>query len=335
MKILVTGVAGFIGMHVAISFLERGDTVIGIDSMNKYYDRQLKLARLKKLKKFKNFIFGKMDITNKKKIINIFDNTRLDRVVHLAAQAGIRYSITNPEEYIKSNLIGFANILENCRNFKIKHLVYASSSSVYGLNTLMPFKESHSTNHPVSLYAASKKSNELLAHSYSHLYGLPTTGLRFFTVYGPWSRPDMALFKFTKSIIENKPLDVFNSGKMLRDFTYIDDITKAVVKSSDKIAIKSKYHNSDKPNPSISSAPFRIFNIGNDKPTSLIDYIKAIEHAVGKKAKMRLLDFQPGDVASTFSDTSQLNNWINFKPNTPIRLGVKKFVQWFREFYKV
>jgi len=335
MKILVTGVAGFIGMHVAISFLKRGDTVIGVDNMSKYYDHRLKLSRLKKLKKFKKFIFDKIDISNKRKILNIFENIRFDRVVHLAAQAGVRYSITNPEEFIKSNLIGFANILENCRNFKIKHLVYASSSSVYGLNTLMPFKESHSTNHPVSLYAASKKSNELLAHSYSHLYGLPTTGLRFFTVYGPWGRPDMALFKFTKCIMENKPLDVFNSGKMLRDFTYIDDITKAVVKSSDKIALKSKDHNPGKPNPSISSAPFRIFNIGNGKPTSLIDYIKAIEHATGKKAKMRLLDLQAGDVISTFSNTDKLNNWINFTPCTPVKLGVTKFVQWYRKFYKV
>lgn len=335
MKIIVTGVAGFIGMHVAKYLLIRGDEVIGIDNINSFYDPKLKLARLEQLKKFNQFSFIKVDIVDKKEISDIFSKTKPQKVIHLAAQAGVRYSIQNPEEFINSNLVGFANILENCRNFEIEHFVYASSSSVYGGNTLMPFSESHSVNHPVSLYAATKKSNELTAHAYSHLYKIPSTGLRFFTVYGPWVRPDMALFKFTKNIINNEPIDIYNFGKMDRDFTYVDDIAEGVVKTLDKVASPSADYDAFNPNPSISSAPFRIYNIGNGNPVSLIEYINTLENVLGIKAKINFMDMQKGDVKSTHSDNSALDQWVGFKPRTSINEGVKIFVDWYKEFYRI
>tara|TARA_B100000900_G_scaffold416056_1_gene448781 strand:- start:2348 stop:3355 length:1008 start_codon:yes stop_codon:yes gene_type:complete len=335
MKILLTGVAGFIGMHVASKLLERGDSVIGIDNLNSYYDPELKKERLKLLNNFERFNFKKIDISDSDEIKNIFSKHKFDRVVHMAAQAGVRYSIENPSEYIKSNLLGFANIIENCRNNKVEHFVYASSSSVYGGNTKTPFKENHSVDHPISLYAATKKSNELHAHVYSHLYGLPSTGLRFFTVYGPWGRPDMALFKFTKNIFENKPIDVYNSGKMVRDFTYIDDIVEGVIRVTDKISLPSNMHDANNPNASISDAPYRVFNIGCGQPTNLMDYIKAIEENIGVKAEMNFLEAQPGDVLITSSDNQLLNDWIEFMPSTSIDVGVKKFINWYRKFYKI
>ena len=335
MKIIVTGVAGFIGMHVAKYLLKRGDEVVGIDNINSFYESKLKLARLEELKKFNQFSFNKKDIAEKKEISDIFFKTKPQKVIHLAAQAGVRYSIQNPSEFIKSNLVGFANILENCRNFDIEHFVYASSSSVYGGNTLMPFSESDSVNHPISLYAATKKSNELMAHAYSHLYKIPSTGLRFFTVYGPWGRPDMALFKFTKNIINNEPIDIYNFGKMNRDFTYVDDIAEGVIKTLDKAASPSADYDSYNPNPSISSAPFRIYNIGNGNPVSLIEYISTLENVLGIKAKINFMDMQKGDVKSTHSNNSALDKWIGFKPRTSIKEGIKIFVDWYREFYKI
>jgi UDP-glucuronate 4-epimerase len=335
MKIIVTGVAGFIGMHVAKYLLKRGDKVIGIDNMNSFYDPKLKFARLEELKKFNNFSFHKVDIVEKKEISNIFSKSNPQKVIHLAAQAGVRYSIQNPEEFIKSNLVGFANILENCRNFEIEHFVYASSSSVYGGNAFMPFSESHSVNHPISLYAATKKSNELTAHAYSHLYKIPSTGLRFFTVYGPWGRPDMALFKFTQNIINNETIDIYNFGKMDRDFTYVSDIAEGVVKTLDKVASPSNNYDAFNPNPSISSAPFRIYNIGNGNPVSLIEYINTLENVLGIKAKINFMDMQKGDVKSTHSDNTALDKWVGFKPRTSINEGVKFFVDWYKEFYKI
>jgi UDP-glucuronate 4-epimerase len=335
MKILITGVAGFIGMHVAINLLERGDIVIGIDNINNYYSKKLKLARLKKLKKFRKFFFYKVNISNRKVINNIFSKTKPQKVIHLAAQAGVRYSISNPEIYIKTNLYGFANIIENCRNFAIEHLVFGSSSSVYGGNTLMPMRESHSTDHPMSLYAATKKSNELIAHSYSHLYKIPITGLRFFTVYGPWGRPDMALFKFTKNILAKKPIEIFNFGDLRRDFTFIDDIVKGVIRALDKIATPSDNYHSSKPNPSISNAPYRILNIGNDTPVPLMKFVNTLENLLGEKAKIRFIEMQKGDVFSTHSDNTALDKWIGFKPSTSIEEGIKIFVDWYKFFYRV
>jgi UDP-glucuronate 4-epimerase len=335
MKILITGVIGFIGMHVAKYLLDRGDEIIGIDNISNYYNPQLKLARLKILRKYKKFYFYKVDINQKKKIYNIFSNKKPQRVIHLAAQAGVRYSIVNPEEYIKVNLNGFTNILENCRNFDIEHLVYASSSSIYGANTSVPFSEDHTADHPISLYAATKKSNELIAHAYSHLYKIPSTGLRFFTVYGPWGRPDMALFKFTKNILTKKSIEVYNFGKMNRDFTYIDDIVDGVVRVLDKVATPSGDYNQSKPNPSISNAPFRIFNIGNGKSIPLMKYINTLEDILGIKAKIKFIEMQKGDVISTHADNTALNRWVGFKPSTLINKGVKKFVDWYRAFYHV
>jgi UDP-glucuronate 4-epimerase len=335
MKILITGVIGFIGMHVAKYLLDRGDEIIGIDNISDYYEPQLKLARLKILRKYKKFYFCKVDINQKKKIYNIFSNKKPQRVIHLAAQAGVRYSIVNPEEYIKVNLNGFANIIENCRNFGIEHLVYASSSSIYGANTSVPFSEDHTTDHPISLYAATKKSNELIAHAYSHLYKIPSTGLRFFTVYGPWGRPDMALFKFTKNILNKKSIEVYNSGKMNRDFTYIDDIVDGVVRVLDKVATPSNDYNPFKPNPSISIAPFRIFNIGNGTSIPLMKYINTLEDVLGIKAKIKFIEMQKGDVISTHADNTALNSWVGFKPSTLINKGIKKFVDWYRAFYHV
>ena len=334
MKILITGAAGFIGFHTAKFLLDRGDEIIGIDNLNNYYDLSLKLNRLDLLKKNDNFSFFKIDISKKNLLNEIFKKTNPNKVIHLAAQAGVRYSIEHPDIYIKSNIVGFTNILESCRSFYTEHFVFASSSSVYGGNTLLPFSENQTVDHPISLYAATKKANELIAHTYSHLYHIPSTGLRFFTVYGPWGRPDMSFFKFTKNILSHDPINVFNYGNMNRDFTYIDDVVKGIVKVLDKIASPSDQFNSNIPNPSISSAPFRIFNIGNGKPISLMDYISSLEKAIGIKAKINFQDLQQGDIISTHSDNSALEKWIGFNPNTSIDDGIKKFVQWYLDYYK-
>ncbi len=338
MPILVTGAAGFIGFHVCKKLLETDESVIGLDNLNPYYDPNLKVARINELKKIdlnNQFTFIKGNLEDKEKIYSIFDEFKPSRVVNLAAQAGVRYSIDNPSAYIQANLVGFGNILEACREYKVEHLIYASSSSVYGGNTNMPFSESHNVDHPVSLYAASKKANELMAHTYSHLYNLPCTGLRFFTVYGPWGRPDMALFKFTKSIIENNPIDVFNNGDMIRDFTYIDDICESITRVIYKNATPNERFNKKDPNPNSSWAPYRIFNIGNSCPTPLMEYISAIEEAIGGKAKINFLPMQMGDVKSTSADTSALEEWVKFKPNTSIKEGILKFVDWYKIFYKI
>ena len=338
MKLLVTGAAGFIGFHLCKKFIETKNDLIGIDNVNSYYDPHLKEARLNELNNFspnKSFPFIRADINNKEILDKIFKDFNPDTVVNLAAQAGVRYSLENPSEYINSNLVGFANILECCRNNNVKHLVYASSSSVYGGNTKTPFSENHPVDHPISLYAATKKSNELMAHTYSHLYGLPSTGLRFFTVYGPWGRPDMALFIFTKAILNNEPIKIFNHGKMIRDFTYIDDIVKSILEVIKKPPKENNCFNTDNPNPSRSWAPYRIFNIGNSDPVSLMDYIEAIEQTIGIEAKKLFLPIQPGDVPYTASDCSELQSWIGFKPKTTVREGVSKFIGWYRDFYGI
>ena len=334
MKILVTGSAGFIGMHTSLELLKRGDEVIGIDNLNDYYDVSLKKSRLEILKEFKNFTFIKNNIEDFPALEKAFIKYLPKKVIHLAAQAGVRYSLENPDAYIKSNIQGFMNILELCRHNNVEHLTYASSSSVYGGNESLPFSEHDSVDHPVSLYAATKKANELMAHTYSHLFSLPTTGLRFFTVYGPWGRPDMALFLFTKAILEGKPIDVFNKGNMTRDFTFIDDIVEGVIRVSDKTAFPNHSFSSKSPDPATSKAPFRVFNIGNSQPTPLMDYISAIENALNIKAKKNLLPMQLGDVQSTSANTSELNKWVNFKPNTPVEEGVTKFVNWYLNFYQ-
>ena len=334
MKILLTGAAGFIGMHVCDKLLRRGDSVIGIDNLNNYYDVKLKKSRLKKLQNHKKFTFIKTDIIDGKKISKIFTKYKPKKVIHLAAQAGVRYSIKNPNAYVKSNLLGFTNILEASRNNKIEHLVFASSSSVYGGNTKLPFSEKDNIDHPVSFYAATKKANELMAHTYSHLYNLPITGLRFFTVYGPWGRPDMALFLFTKSILKNKAINIFNYGNMIRDFTFIDDIVSGVIATCDKIAFPSKKFNSTKPIPHISNSPYRIFNIGNNQPVKLMNFIKSLEKVLGKKAKKRFLPLQQGDVPKTYADTKELYKWVKFKPSTLIDDGIKSFVKWYKSYYK-
>lgn len=331
---LITGCAGFIGMHTCISLLNRGDHVIGIDNLNDYYDVSLKNARLSLLSNYSNFKFYQVDISNYINLNFVFDKYKPFKVIHLAAQAGVRYSLSNPNSYINSNLLGFTNVLECCRHYNVNHLVYASSSSVYGSNSSMPFSEHQNVDHPLSLYAATKKSNELMAHTYSHLFGLPTTGLRFFTVYGPWGRPDMALFLFTKAIISRQPIDVFNNGNMLRDFTFIDDIVEGTIRVSDKIATSNLSFNPEFPDPSTSSAPYRIFNIGNNQPTALLDYISAIELALGIKAIKNFLPIQPGDVTATAANTEELDSWIGFKPNTTINFGVSKFVEWYLSYYK-
>jgi len=338
MSILVTGAAGFIGFHLINKLLESNEDIIGIDNFNNYYDVNLKKARYEKLEekanKFNsNFKMIEEDISNEKQINNIFKSYKFNSVVNLAAQAGVRYSIENPNAYIKSNIKGFANILEGCRHNKIKHLIYASSSSVYGGNKNMPFCETQGVNHPVSLYAATKKSNELMAHTYSHLYGLPSTGLRFFTVYGPWGRPDMALFIFTKSIIEGKPIKIFNMGKMIRDFTYIEDIVRSLILIIKKPATADSTFDPMKPNPSTSWAPHRIFNIGNSNPINLEEYINAIENKLGKKAIREYVEMQPGDVSATEANTNALKEWINFKPNTNVQEGVSEFVSWYINYY--
>jgi UDP-glucuronate 4-epimerase len=333
-SILVTGSAGFIGSALSIKLLERGDNVIGIDNHNNYYDPQIKDARVERLKKYKNYIHLKIDLCDDSKLSQVFNRYKITKVVNLAAQAGVRYSIENPLAYINSNILGFANLLENCRHYNIKHLVYASTSSVYGANSKMPFSEHHSVNHPLSVYAASKKSNELMAHSYSYLYKLPTTGLRFFTVYGPWGRPDMALFKFTKNILEEKPIDVFNNGKHTRDFTYIDDIVTGIIKVVDIPATKNLNWNSNQPDHATSKAPWRIYNIGNNKPVKLMDYIHALENTLGKKAKINFLPLQKGDVPDTCADVGNLEKKFNYKPSTSISQGVSNFVQWYKNYYQ-
>jgi UDP-glucuronate 4-epimerase len=334
-KIIVTGSVGFIGASLCIKLLERGDNIIGVDNHSDYYDPKIKKARLKKLKKYQNYQHYKIDICDKKNLEDIFKTHRPQKVVNLAAQAGVRYSLENPIAYINSNIVGFANILENCRHHKIEHLVYASSSSVYGANTKMPFSEHESINHPLSLYAASKKSNELMAHTYSHLYNFPTTGLRFFTVYGPWGRPDMALFKVTKNILEDRPIEVFNNGKHTRDFTYIDDIVQGVTKTIDNPATSNIDWNSNQPDPATSKAPWRIYNIGNSNSVQLMDYIDALEKALGKKAKINFLPLQPGDVLDTYANVDDLKEKFNYKPTTSVIEGIAKFVKWYKDYYQI
>jgi len=335
MKILVTGSAGFIGSMLSIKLLERGDEVVGVDNHNDYYDPKIKVARVEKLKKYPNYKHFKVDLSDQKNLEDVFKVHKPQKVVNLAAQAGVRYSIENPLAYINSNIIGFAHILENCRHHKVEHLVYASTSSVYGSNTKMPFSEHDSANHPLSVYAATKKSNELMAHTYSHLFKLPTTGLRFFTVYGPWGRPDMALFKFTKAILDEKPIDVFNHGKHTRDFTYIDDIVKGVTKTLDTPATINVDWKSDLPDPASSKAPWRIYNIGNSKPVQLMSYIDALEKALGKKAKINFLPLQPGDVPDTYANVDNLKEKFNFKPSTSVIDGVASFIKWYKDYYKI
>jgi len=334
MKILVTGSAGFIGYHVATKLLARGDQVVGYDNLNPYYDPKLKNDRLAKLSMFPGFRFVKGDLADRGAVENLFSSENFERVVHLAAQAGVRNSIENPHVYVDSNVTGTLHILEGCRNHKIKHLVFASTSSVYGLNTEMPFSVHHNADHPISLYAATKKANELMAHSYAHLYEIPITGLRFFTVYGPWGRPDMALFLFTKAILEGRPIDVFNEGRMVRDFTYIDDISEGVVRCMDHAPQADLHWNSALPDPASSRAPYRIYNIGNNQPVELITFVEAIEKSLGKKAKKNFLPMQPGDVPATRADVSELIRDVGFRPSTPVELGVENFVRWYREYFK-
>jgi UDP-glucuronate 4-epimerase len=332
MKVLVTGAAGFIGMHVARRLLERGDTVVGLDNLNDYYDVNLKLARLKQLE-LPGFSFHKLDVADSAAIDQLFAAEKFDRVVHLAAQAGVRYSLINPHEYVRSNITGFLNILEACRHHPVEHLVYASSSSVYGGNTRLPFKESDNVDHPVSLYAASKKSNELMAHTYSHLFGIPTTGLRFFTVYGPWGRPDMALFLFTRAILDGKPVNVFNHGKMQRDFTYIDDIVEGVVRVLDRAPQQRPAFDIATPDPAHSWASYQVLNIGNHGPAGLLEYLDALEEVLGRRAERNYLPMQPGDVPATFADTTLLTEWTGHKPGTPIREGIARFIAWYLDHY--
>ncbi|GKX31767.1 NAD-dependent epimerase [Vallitalea longa] len=334
-KILVTGVAGFIGFHLSSLLLDYDYQVIGIDNLNDYYVTKIKEDRIKNLQKHSNFIFHKIDLKDKTTLDNIFKTYHPDYVINLAAQAGVRYSIENPYAYVDSNLIGFMNILEACRNYPVKHLLYASSSSVYGGNKVAPFSTNHNVDHPVSLYAATKKSNELMAHTYSHLYGIPTTGLRFFTVYGPWGRPDMAYFSFTKNILAGKPIKVFNHGKMERDFTYIDDIVEGIYKLIDKIPTANKDWDESRDSLSTSFAPYKIYNIGNNNPVQLMRFINALENALGVEAEKIYMDMQPGDVLRTYADVSDLEKDIDFRPITSIEDGLQKFVDWYRDYYKV
>ncbi|MBX3601509.1 MAG: NAD-dependent epimerase [Rubrivivax sp.] len=335
MKILLTGAAGFIGMTTALRLLARGDEVVGLDNLNDYYDVQLKLDRLARLTPHERFSFVKLDVADRPGMETLFERERFDRVIHLAAQAGVRYSLKNPHAYVDSNVVGFMNILEGCRHTRVQHLVYASSSSVYGGNTKMPFSEHDSVDHPVSMYAATKKANELMAHTYSHLYGLPTTGLRFFTVYGPWGRPDMALFLFTKAILEGRPIDVFNHGRMQRDFTYVDDIVEGVIRVTDRIAAPDPAYRAEAPDPGTSNVPYRVFNIGNHSPVELMEFIGCIEEALGRPAEKNLLPLQDGDVPATYADVDALTEWVGFAPATDIRTGIARFVEWYRAYYKV
>jgi UDP-glucuronate 4-epimerase len=335
MKILVTGAAGFIGFYTARALLDRGDEVIGLDNMNAYYDVALKETRLAQLTPREGFTFVKADLADKAAIEKMFTEHQPDRVIHLAAQAGVRYSITHPEDYMQSNFVGFLNILEACRHSGVEHLVYASSSSVYGANTNVPFSVHDNVDHPLSFYAASKKSNELMAHCYAHLYQLPVTGLRFFTVYGPWGRPDMALFMFVKKMLADEPIDVFNEGRHQRDFTYIDDIVEAVVRVTDRTATPDLDWSGDAPDPGSSSAPYRLYNIGNHSPVKLMDFIGHIETALGREAKKNFLPLQPGDVPAAYADVAGLQAAVDFKPSTPIEDGICRFVEWYRDYYRV
>jgi len=334
-RILVTGAAGFIGMHVCRRLLARGDAVIGLDNLNDYYDVTLKEARLTQLSGQEHFTFARLDLGDRQGMAGLFARQSFDAVVNLAAQAGVRYSLVNPHAYVEANLVGFTNVLEGCRQHGVGHLVYASSSSVYGANTAMPFSVHDNVDHPVSLYAASKKANELMAHTYSHLFGLPTTGLRFFTVYGPWGRPDMALFLFTRAILAGAPIDVFNHGRMRRDFTYIDDIVEGVVRVIDRPAAPNPLWSGDHPDPGSSAAPYRIYNIGNNRPVELMHLIEVLEGALGKSAVKNFLPIQPGDVPATCADVDDLTTDVGFRPATPIEEGVRRFVAWYREYYHV
>ena len=349
MKYLVTGTAGFIGFHVAQALLKRGDSVVGVDNINDYYDVNLKYQRLAVLgikkdliptgkpvasENFQKFSFVKMDLAEKASLLDVFDSEKFDVVIHLAAQAGVRYSLSHPDAYISANIQGFLNILEACRYFPVKHLVYASSSSVYGANTEMPFSTTHNVDHPVSLYAATKKSNELMAHTYSHLFHIPTSGLRFFTVYGPWGRPDMALFLFTEAINQGKPIQVFNYGKMKRDFTFIDDIVEGVIRVADRPAEANPQWSGKEPDPGSSYAPYKVYNIGNSKPVELLDYIAALEKALGKKAKMEMLPLQQGDVPISHADVSDLVRDTGYRPNTSVEEGIEAFVKWYNAHYQ-
>jgi len=335
MKVLITGSAGFIGSALALRLLERGDQVIGVDNLNDYYDVNLKKARLARTLEHPGYTDVRVNIEDGAAVTQTFTRHRPERVVNLAAQAGVRYSIENPMTYVQTNLVGFANILEGCRHHGIEHLVYASSSSVYGSNTNMPFSVHHNVDHPVSLYAASKKANELMAHTYSHLYNLPTTGLRFFTVYGPWGRPDMALFKFTRAILAGEPIDVFNYGKHRRDFTYIDDIVEGVIRVLDKTPQPNPDWSGDHPDSATSTAPYRIYNIGNNQPVELMHYIEVLEQNLGKKAQMNLLPLQPGDVPDTFADVADLVQDTGYKPDTTVESGIKRFVEWYKAYFNL
>jgi UDP-glucuronate 4-epimerase len=334
LRILVTGAAGFIGFHTAKQLLERGDTVVGLDNFNDYYDVKLKEARAAVLDNYDAFSMARIDLADRPAMEALFAKEKFEKVINLAAQAGVRYSIENPHSYIDSNIVGFLNILEGCRHHDVQHLTYASSSSVYGANTTMPFSIHQNVDHPLALYGATKKANELMAHTYSNLYNLPTTGLRFFTVYGPWGRPDMALFLFTRAIIEGKTIDVFNYGKHKRDFTYIDDIVEGVVRTSDNTATPNENWDAANPDPGTSMAPYRLYNIGNQQPVELMDYIGAVEKCLGKEAEKNLLPLQPGDVPDTWADTQALADDVGYQPSTPIETGVKNFVEWYLEFYK-
>ncbi|HEY0687136.1 MAG TPA: NAD-dependent epimerase [Steroidobacter sp.] len=333
MKLLLTGAAGFIGFHTAQILLARGDEVVGLDNLNDYYDVSLKQARLAILQKSPNFRFVKMDVADREGMAALFKQEKFQRAIHLAAQAGVRYSIQNPLAYIDSNVVGFANILEGCRHNAVEHLVYASTSSVYGANTKMPFSVHQNVDHPLSFYAATKKANELMAHTYAHLYQLPVTGLRFFTVYGPWGRPDMALFLFTKSIMAGKPIDVFNYGNHRRDFTYVDDIAQGVVRAMDRVAQPNPDWSGDAPDPGTSKAPYRLYNIGNNAPVELMKYIECIETNLGKKAQKNLLPLQAGDVPDTYADVSDLVQDVGYKPATPVEEGVRRFIEWYVGYY--
>jgi len=334
MKVLVTGAAGFIGSTLAHRLLDRGDEVVGIDNLSDYYDVRLKQARLDRLRPRAGFQFQKLDIVERKLMSGLFSGDKFDAVMHLAAQAGVRYSIENPSAYIDANIVGFLHVLEGCRHSRVGHLVFASSSSVYGANTRLPFSEHDNVDHPVSLYAATKKANELMAHSYASLYGLPCTGLRFFTVYGPWGRPDMALFKFTEGILAGRPIPVFNRGEMVRDFTYVDDIVEGITRIIGQPAAPGPGWGGDHPDPATSYAPWRIFNIGNNQPVKLMRYIEVLEQCLGKKAQLELLPMQAGDVPATYADTGELQKAIGYKPQTPIEVGVRRFAEWYQAFYR-
>jgi len=332
-KLLVTGVAGFIGFHVSRRLLQRGDEVVGLDNVNEYYDVRLKYDRLAQLEGRPGYQFVKADLAHRETMERLFVDAKPEVVIHLAAQAGVRYSLENPHAYVDSNLVGFMNILEGCRHHGVRHLAYASSSSVYGANTAMPFSVHHNVDHPLSLYAATKKANELMAHTYSHLYRLPTTGLRFFTVYGPWGRPDMALFKFTKAILAGQPIEVYNHGRMQRDFTYIDDIAEGVVRAADRVPEPNPGWSSDAPDPGTSLAPYKIYNIGNHQSVELLHFIEVLENCLGRKAEKKLLPMQAGDVPATYADVDDLVRDVGFQPATPIEEGVARFVEWYREYY--